>query len=293
MKPELRQVISNSLSSFEVRRDIGDAMINRWHYHPEIELLYIKRSAGTWLVGDYIGPFQSGDIILLGSNLPHCFRHESHYVMHRDDGTAETICIKFSPEIFGNDFFNLPETRLVDKLLSNCNCGLKLTGKIKNKLAETIDKITEATPGKKLVYLLSILEEIAESKAFIPLSSQGFIQSTADINKEKIKLIVEYTFNHFTEKISLDQVAALVNMTKQSFCRYFKNKTKKTYIGFLMEVRIGYACRLLMEDDKNVTEISYETGYNNISHFNHQFKIITNKSPLEYKRDYIKMQPVN
>jgi len=79
-------------------------------------------------------------------------------------------------------------------------------------------------------------------------------------------------------------------MTRQSFCRYFKNKTRKTYIQFLMEVRIGHACRLLVEDEKNVKEISYDCGYNNISHFNHQFKLITKKKPLEYKRDYLKSQ---
>lgn len=292
MKPELRQITSTPISSFLVRKDVGDRMLNNWHYHPEIELLYIKRSAGTWLVGDHIGPYQSGDILLIGANLPHCFRHEYNHVMEREEAAGEAICIKFVPEIFGSQFFSLPETRKIRDLLSVCSRGLKLTGEIRKNLALTFDSILLASPGRKLVYLLSMLEEIAESREYIPLSSKGFMQSPADNDNHRIKLVFEYTFNHYNEKITIDQVALLLNMTKQSFCRYFKNTTKKTYIQFLMEVRIGVACRLLMEDEKNVAEISYEAGYNNISHFNHQFKLITKKKPLEYKKDYREMELV-
>lgn len=289
MKPELRQITSTPQSSFLVRKDVGDQILNNWHYHPEVELLFIKRSVGTWMVGDHIGPFQSGDMLLIGPNLPHCFRHEYEHIIKRDETAGEAICVKFVPGIFGLQFFNMPETKKIKELLVKCNSGLKLTGKTKKSVSETIDKMLVASPGKKLVYLLSMLEEIAESKEFITLSSKGFIQST-ETDKDRIKSVFEYTFNHYNEKISLDQVAALLNMTRQSFCRYFKNKTQKTYIQFLMEVRIGYACRLLIEDEKNVAEISYEAGYNNISHFNHQFKLITKKKPLEYKRDYLQME---
>ncbi len=290
MKPELRQITSTPQQSFLFRKDVGSQMVNNWHYHPEIELLYIKRSAGTWLIGDHIGPFQSGDMVLLGSNLPHCFRHEYDQIVKRDDKAGETICIKFMPGIFGNHFINLPEIKMLYELLLNCNHGLKLTGKTKESIALMIDKMPDITPGKKLISLLSILEEIAENKEYTALSSKGFIQSASDTNQDKIKLVFEYTFTHFNERISLDQVAALLNMTRQSFCRYFKNKTKKTYVQFLMEVRIGYACRLLMDDEKNVAEISYESGYNNVSHFNHQFKLITKKSPMEYRKDYLSLQ---
>ena len=293
MKPALRQITATPQCSFLVRKDIGDGMLNNWHYHPEIELLFMKKSSGTWLIGDHIGHFQNGDIVLIGANLPHCFRHEYDHLTKQGATAGEAICVKFVPDIFGSLFLNLPETKAIKNLLTTCNFGLQLTGKIKNNLSATIEKMLAVSPGKKLVYLLSMLEEIAESKEYIRLSSTGFMQSAGDINKDKIKLVFEYTFNHYNEKITLSQVAALLNMTMQSFCRYFKTKTKKTYIQFLMEVRIGYACRLLVEDEKNVSEVCYECGYNNMSHFNHQFKTITQKTPLEYKANYLKMQPVN
>lgn len=282
MKPVLRQVTHSPEHSFAVRKDVGADMQNTWHYHAEIEFLYIRRSAGTWLIGDHIGHFQSGDVVMTGANLPHCFRHESGYM---DDG--ETICVKFLPEILGDHFLQLPEAKSIRTLFSKANTGLQLTGKAKETAAALIETMLTDTPGKKLVHLLLLLQEVSDSRDCIPLSSKGFIQSPGNSDEERIRTIFEYTMKHYHERISLDKVASLLNMTRPSFCRYFKNKTKKTYVEFLMEVRIGYACKLLVEDEKNVAEIGYECGYNNISHFNHQFKSITGKRPLEYKRDYL------
>jgi AraC-like DNA-binding protein len=290
MKPTLRQITSSPQSSFLMRKDTGDRMVNNWHYHPEIELLYIKKSAGTWLIGDHIGPFQSGDIVLIGANLPHCFRHELDFMTHKGKNAGETICIKFVPDIFGAQFLNIPETKAIKALLTKCNCGLQLSGNIKNRLSDGLEKILAVSPAKKLIYLLSVLEEISENKEYTPISSAGFVRSSTDTNNDRIKLVFEFTFNHYNEKITLSQVAALLNMTIQSFCRYFKKNTRKTYIQFLMEVRIGHACRLLAEDDRNVSQICYECGYDNISHFNHQFKMITQKTPLKYKMYYLKIQ---
>ena len=286
MKPVLRQITSTPNYSFLVRKDSGEQMINDWHYHPEVEILYIKKSSGTWLIGDHIGHFQSGDVVMIGANLPHSFRHEKNYIS-KNKKAGESICIKFLPEIFGNSFLNLPETKEIKNLFTKCNSGIKLTGKLKEHIAEIIEKILSLASGKKMICLLSILEEIAQHKKHHLLSSKGFMQMPADADRERIKLVFDYTFSHYNEKITIEKVASLLNMTRQSFCRYFKSKTKKTYIQFLMEARIGSACRLLVEDEKNVTEISYECGYNNISHFNHQFKFITGKKPLEYKRDYL------
>lgn len=288
MKPVLRQVTSTPEYSFTVRKDEGENMLNNWHYHPEIEILYIKRSLGTWLIGDHIGHFKSGDIVMIGANLPHCFRHEYEYIIKKEDKAGESICLKFLPEIFGPVFLNLPENKVIKDIITKCGRGLQLKGKIKNKVGSTIEKMLTSSPAKKMTYLLSVLADIAESRDFSMLCSPGFLQTTADADKDRIKLIFEYTFTHYSEKITIEELASLLHMTRQSFCRYFKSKTKKTYVQFLMEVRIGHACKLLVEDEKNVSEISYECGYNNISHFNHQFKMITGKKPLEYKKDYLK-----
>ena len=289
MKPALRHTTTTPEHSFQIKKDIGDSMINNWHYHPEIELLYLKKSSGTWLIGDHIGQYKDGDVVLVGANLPHCFQHEGEYLIKQGTREGEAICIKFTPEIFGDKFLDMPEIKIIKDLLMKCNFGLKLTGNIKNELIETIESMLDASPTKKLIYLLTILEKIAASQEYIQLSSTGFLQPVVDVNKQRIKQIFDHTYKHFNKKITINEVAAILNMTTQSFCRYFKNKTKKTYIKFLMEVRIGYACRLLAEDEKNVAEVCYDSGYNNMSLFNNQFKTITKKTPMEYKMAYLKI----
>jgi AraC-like DNA-binding protein/mannose-6-phosphate isomerase-like protein (cupin superfamily) len=283
MKPVLRQMTTTPNLSFTVRKDVGANLLNNWHYHAEIELLFIRHSAGTWLVGDHIGNFQAGDVVMTGSNLPHCFRHEADYAE-----TGETICVKFMPEMLGEYFMGLPEAKDIRALFARAGNGLRLEGATRREAGRIMERMLSDTPGRRMVSLLQLLQEIADSKECIPLSSTGFMQNTpAGTDEERIKTIFEYTMRHYQEKISLDTVAGLLHMTRPSFCRFFKNRTRKTYVQFLMEVRVGRACKLLVEDEKTVAEIGYECGYNNISHFNHQFKFITGKKPLEYKRDYL------
>jgi AraC-like DNA-binding protein len=285
MRPELRQVTPTQEYSFIVRKDIDENMITNWHYHPEIELLFFSKCAGTWMVGDHIGHFQSGDVILIGAHLPHCFRFERKYIKGKETA-REAICVKFLREILPGSLLNLPETRSINDLLPKARHGLQLMGETKKKAGQLITLMQNASPGKRLIYLLSILDQIEESKEYAALSSSGFIELADYADHKRLKNIFEYTFRHYNEAITIGKIASLLNMTRQSFCRYFKKKTGKTFIRFLMEVRIGHACKLLVERDLNVSEICYSSGYNNISHFNHQFKMITKKTPLGYKRYY-------
>lgn len=285
MKPTLRQNTLSPDLSFLVRKDKGSALMNNWHYHPEIELIFMKKCAGTLLVGDHIDYFQSGDILLLGSALPHCFKHEASYTNKEDsENTGESICVKFLPGAFGATFFDIPENRKVNQLFDTCGRGLRLIGETKRKTGRLIEKIYSSKGTKRLIFLLYALDIIAQSKELEVLSANRLDGNATTVNTEKIKTIFEYTLQHYNAEISISEVAALVCMTPESFCRYFKNKTQKTYVHFLTEVRIGNACRLLVEEDLTASEISYLCGYNNISHFNHQFKSLKKMSPLAFRR---------
>ncbi|MDF2191475.1 AraC family transcriptional regulator [Paraflavitalea sp. CAU 1676] len=289
MKPELRKITATPHFSFLVRKDTGGQMLNNWHYHPEIEILFIKKSSGTWMIGDHVGAFRSGDVVMVGANLPHCFRHEQDYTVQQKGKGGESICVKFEPDALGTPFLSLPEAEGIRELLSRSHHGLRLKGKTRQQIGRTIGKMLDAPPGKRLVFLLAMLEEIAASRDYSSLSSKGFTRHAGDGGKDRIKKIFDYTFEHFSKRIAVDEVASLVHMTPQSFCRYFKSKTNKTYVRFLMEVRIGFACRLLVEDELRVSEIGYACGYNSLSHFIHQFKSITGKRPLEYKGDCLQL----
>jgi AraC-like DNA-binding protein len=287
MKAILKKATTTPDNSFNIHKDVGAEMLSSWHYHSEIELLIIKRSSGTCLIGDYVGPFKSGDTYLFGSNLPHTFRHERKHLQRTDEKIGESIVVLFQQEVWGSYFLNLPEIKCILKLLENANVGLRIKGETRKKVARMAEEMLTESPSKRLIHLLLILELIATTREYDTISSHGFFHKVNNLDKSRINKIFEFTFNNFHRKILVDDAAALIAMGKHSFCRYFKSKTKKTYLDFLIEVRIGHACRLLVEQDMNVAEIGYACGYNNISHFYHQFKTVTNKQPLEYRAHYL------
>jgi AraC-like DNA-binding protein len=290
MKATLKKATPNPEQSFDIHKDIGHAMLSSWHYHPECELLVLKRTYGTCLIGDHVGPFKNGDVFLFGSNLPHTFRGEKKYLERDDEKIGETIVILFQNNIWGDTFLNLPEISSIVKLLNVSKLGLRIKGATRKKVAKIAEEMLHDSPSRKLINLLSALELISASKEYELISSNGFDPSVNSVDQSRINTVFEYTFNNYHQKVVLEDVAGIINMGKHSFCRYFKSKTKKTYIQFLMEVRIGHACRLLVEQDFNVTEIAYACGYNNISHFYHQFKTCTKKKPLDYRHHYLKTE---
>lgn len=288
MKPTLRKAIPEVENSFVVRKDVGSNMKNNWHYHVECELLCIKKSSGIWLIGDYEGRFESGDVILIGSGTPHSYRHEDKYIKEAS-AQGEALVTLFLPEIFGDSFLNLPESREIKSLLELSKRGLKMRGTMRKNIEKMMEEMQLAGKGRKLINLLNILHLVSEKKEFETLTTEGYSCTTERINNDRLRLVIEHTYFNYHKQITIEEIASLVNMSIHSFCRFFKEKTRKTYMQFLMEVRIGQACKLLIEDDKHSAEVGYTCGYNSISHFNHQFKIIKNKSPLEFKRNYINL----
>ena len=285
MKAVLKKVTPTTESSFNIHTDVGKNMLSAWHFHSECELLLIQKSSGTCLIGDYIGPFESDEVFLFGSNLPHTFIHDNEFMQEGREG--HSIVILFQKEFLGADFFNLPEIKEIGKLLILAKQGLRLFGDTRKKVTKLMKKTLDATPGKKLITLLTSLQLISETKEYEIISSYGFTCPDSLADNKRINIVFEFTFKNYNNKITLEEVAALLKMPKHSFCRYFKSKTNKTYIQFLMEVRIGQACKLLVEEDLNVKEVGYSCGYNNTSNFYHQFKTIMKKNPFEYKRNYL------
>ncbi len=291
MKPTLRKSLPQPEHSFVLRKDKGSNIRTDWHYHPDYEIVCINRSSGTWLIGDYNGPFESGDVILMGPNLPHAYRHEKKYLNDQCPEPGEIIAVLFLKEILGS-FLSLPETNGIKGILDLSNRGLKLTGQTRVDAQRILNNMLHVSPGRRFIDLLTILQLMADRDEYEILVSSGFTYHSSNIDNARISAVIEYTFNNFHTSISIEDVASLIHMSKHSFSRFFRDKTKKTYIQFLMEVRIGNACRLLIEEDMSITEVSYSCGYNSISHFNHQFKAIKQKSPYEYKQEFNKLLPV-
>lgn len=285
MKPILRKFSPTGNQSFYVQNVRGKEMVNPWHYHPEVEIVYIKQSTGTTAVGDYIGNFGAGAVFVYGANLPHTTVHEQRFLNNSKKNAGHAITIHFLPDNIGPVLFTTPEMAAIKKMITiTARRGLQLEGSLREKVICYMEAIVKMTPAKKLITLLSILDEIAQSKEFTALTGKGYSHNSSDHDDYRLKAVYDFTFANYNRHVYIEELAAITHLTKQSFCRFFKTTNRKTYFQFLMEVRIGQACRFLSDDKKLIADISNRCGYNNMAHFIRQFKKVTGKNPLQYKK---------
>jgi AraC-like DNA-binding protein len=235
-------------------------------------------------VGDSIEEFEEGDLILIGSNLPHVWKNDTSYFQPNSSLRVESQVVQFLPDCFGKDFLNLKEMGSIRRLFEKSKRGLRITGKTKEKILSLMTQLIENTKGVQRIGLfLNILELIAESEEVIFLSSEGFLDSYHRFDTETINRVYEFTLSQFNRRILIEEAAAIAHMSVANFCRYFKNRTQKTYIQFLTEVRIGYACRMLIENKKSIQQIAFDCGFHNISNFNRSFRLLKHQNPMAYR----------
>lgn len=288
MEAKFKKIINPADSSFIVRTD-HLPLKNLWHYHPECEMLFFLDAKGTRFIGDSIENINTGEIVLLGQNLPHVIHRDREYYETHQDITPTMIVIQFDKDFLGTDIWNKNEFFHIAELLNKASRGLRFSGEITKLVSAMILKMAEQKGVRKIMTLLCILEELAHSQQINYISSCGFLKHYEETN-EKINKVYEYTINNFREDISLEKISGLVYLSQSAFCRYFKNCTAKTYSQFLAEVRIGYACKLLLQEKLNISEICYECGYKNLSNFNRHFKEIMRITPSEYLRNFENVQ---
>ena len=288
MRPQLLIVPKGPNQSFSARHDIVPHFLNRWHYHVELELIYILNGEGTQFIGDHISRFSKGDMLLIGSNLPHYWRCDDNYFRDISELFAEAKVIHFLQDFLGEPFMNLPEIINISDLLKKAQQGLLIKGETKEKLKPFLLTIQATTSAKKIILLLEMLNLIATSTDLTLLSSSTFQNNYNKSETERLNDIYNHTMSNFKQKISLEEIASVACLSVNSFCRYFKSQTKKTYSQFLTEIRIGYACKLLIENRLTISKICLESGFNNFSNFNRYFKMVTGQCPLEYKKAFEK-----
>jgi len=286
MKPKLLKIALAPEHSFSIRYDVVPFFFNEWHFHPEIELVYINEGTGTQFIGDNIQQFNTGDMVLVGSNLPHLWLCDEKYFVKANKLKVTSTVIHFMPDMLGNSFFKLPENKEIDKLLEKARMGLQIHRQTKAQVLEKMQALLQAQSSEKIILLLQILHILAHSKELSPIVSKNYQLLIPQKESERINIIYQHVFNQFKHPVKLEEVAALIHMSPNSFCRYFKTRTRKTFSSFLLEVRINHACKLLTETDLTISEICYKSGFNNFSNFNRHFKKETGNTPLQYKTKY-------
>lgn len=278
--------------SLSVHYNSYSNFLKLWHYHEQLELVVVLKSTGTRFVGDSIEKFSQGEIILLGKNLPHMWLNDKIYFAEGSNLKAEAIAIHFKQEFLGNDFLETPEMKHIIQLFEKARRGIKF----KDKNEEIIGKIKQMVAlddFERVVKMLEILNLLSKWEDCVLLSSTGFLNTFHRSENNNLDKVYSYVFNNFKKQISLEEVSEIAHMNPSAFSRFFKKVSRKTFSRYLNEIRVGYACKMLLEQKYSITDICYESGFNNLSNFNRQFKAITNYSPTEYLQDYSRVYSTN
>jgi len=250
---------------------------DKFHQHGEIQDSFIKEGEGTLIVGDTINYYQKGDILVIGSNLPHVFKSDTSHNIK-----SHMLTLFFTKDAFGEAFFELEELKELKSFFKRTENGFKTASS--TTLALLFSELKSSSKLNRFILLLNILKALSITKS-LALSSFIYEKQYTDIEGKRMSAVMEFTMNNYSNNISLDTIAKVASMTKNAFCKYFKKRTNKTYFRFLNELRVENASKLLLvNNDYSIAEIADQSGFNNISNFNRQFKSVKHLAPSDYKK---------
>lgn len=257
-----------------------------FHFHEECQLTYTIESEGRRMIGDSIEDFNSDELIFVGSNLPHVWHNSNQYFSEADKDThARSVSIFIHPDKI-LELFKEPDTvERTKNFFLLAKRGIKFGDDVKKKLKELMLKVALQTEEiGRLIGVLEILNLLCSTKNYELLTSPGYTNNYQLKDNDRMDKILKYVFDNFNQEILLHAAAEMTNMNKQAFCRYFKNRTQKTFVTFVNEVRIGHACKLMAQTDQQISELAYSCGFNSLSNFNKFFKLAKGVTPKEYKK---------
>jgi len=248
-----------------------------WHFHPEYEIVYVEAETGVRHVGDHISKYEGSDLVFIGPNIPH---------LNFDYGVktiAETVVIQMKEHFLGQPFFALPEITAINELFEKAKGGIAFYGETKKMVGERLKQLPSLPHFQQLVELLQICQLLATSEEYSLLHSRPIANASLLKEQQRLHKIYHFIETNYQKDIDVNKVATLTHLTTAAFCRYFKKTTHLTFTDFVNQYRINQAKKLLLHD-KNVTEACYESGFENLSHFNKTFKKIAGENPSSFKR---------
>ncbi len=254
-----------------------------FHSHPELELVYVNESFGKRIIGNSVDNFEPGDMVFLGSDIPHVWLNDEMYYQNINKLKAKSIVVYFNKDIFGPAFYEMKEAKRINSLFEKAKKGLSITGKTNRLIAEKLEVLVTKKDFEVIIGLFEILSLLSESTDYNKINIEAYTPNNDTIKKDRLSDVFQFIKDNYKKEISLDEVAQIANLTPTSFCRMFKAKTKKNFVEYLNEIRISNACKHLIETDMSVSEIAYECGYKTVSNFNKLFKKNTGSTPKEYK----------
>jgi AraC-like DNA-binding protein len=281
--PVLERVMPQPGASFLVKHYADpSSRVNKlpnWHYHPELELVYVRGGHGRRHVGSHVSHYRDGELILIGSNLPHW-----GFTDRFTGNKAETV-VQFATDFPSADFLNLPEMRGVSDLMDRARNGLSFGGLTRTVQGSRLERLIDLDPLSRLLLLVDILQNLAVSEEYESLNADGFHLQIATHGYDRFNDVQQFISENFRDEMSLTEIAKVASMTVPAFCRYFKKVTGKTFVTYLNNFRIVYSCKLLGDEHSTIAEVAYDSGFNSLSQFNRAFKKHTGRTPTEYRSD--------
>jgi AraC-like DNA-binding protein/quercetin dioxygenase-like cupin family protein len=272
----------NSNEAFRVQVDRQAYLYDKLHRHPEIQLTLVRSGEGTLVAGDYMGRFGEGDVFIIGSGLPHVFRSDAKFYDKKRKLVTDAVSVFFDENTLSAGFWLLPETKPAGQFIRNCKGAYKVKGRKALTAAALLQDMTASKGMERLLLFLQLMQTLSTRPGLELLTKEAASAGIKTYDGERMNKVLAFTFREYQRPVKLEEVAAVANLTPAAFCKYFKLRTRKTYINFLNELRVSDACRLLEQGDVLVQTVCYETGFSNLSNFNRVFKRVTGISPREW-----------
>lgn len=280
MSEELLKIHNPLSLAVSVRREAIPRLNGQLHYHDETELIYFRKAEGVLLIDGHFHNFKKGDLFLIGGNLAHYWKHDSASF----SSDIDSVVVHFKPDFLGKDFLETGEGAVVRELLNKAQDGLRVKGHVKSQVVCLMEKMLKGNGLARSAILLAILEKIAVRADIQTLNIALLHQNTVQVMESgAIERVYKYVALHFRRKITIGEIAEVANLSHHSFCRFFKNRTGKTFVHFLLEVRVNHACSLLAQKQQNLKTISQQSGFKNMACFYKYFKQMTGKTPRHYQ----------
>jgi len=281
MKADFQKLSSKSIENSFVDFWIhANAFEFHWHYHPEIEICYVRQGRGKRIIGESIEDFDDGDLVLVGANLPHSWITDEQF--NASEKKMEVLVIQFDVKVF-QGFEGMPEFHRIEQLLLQSSKGLFFKGAHTSDLMSLLLEVSDAKGMGKFLTLIELLEAFCDHEDRVYLNSSTYKMGYKKHQENRILKVCNYIHEHYKHELSIAELAGLVAMNKASFCRFFKRTLGKTVVQYINELRISYVCHQIQNSKDPIYKIAYDTGYSSIAHFNKQFKRSTGRTPTEYR----------
>jgi len=281
----LEKKISNTDESFVIGIFQDNLDKSNWHYHNNMEISFITEGSGKRIVADSIEEFQPGDLVFIGQNIPHVWIADKE-TRNPTNRSLEMVFLQFTSDTLGSQILALPEFKFVAKALLLSERGIQIVGQTLNEVSEIMLQLPYLKGFERMLYFFRMMDIIGKSETNIQLASREYISKRFSTGNKRLAAIHEYLMKNYRDEIDLKQLAALVNMAEGSLCRFFKMNMGMTVFEYLNQIKIEFSCKLLMDNNLGVLEVCLDSGFNNLSHFNKQFRRITGVTPSEYRKRF-------